>query len=93
MPALPVHPPQDRETLTFEGMCLTGDGSEVGKVVGMGSVSGVPSARFSHAALMQSIARRVSDGTVRLLGELTTRRNGPLSPPVVVARINRLLTG
>ena len=34
---------------------------------------------------VQSICRRVS--------ELTTRRNGPLSPPVVVARINRLLTG
>ena len=34
---------------------------------------------------VQSICRRVS--------ELTTRRNGPLSPPVVVERINRLSTG
>ena len=36
-------------------------------------------------ASVQSICRRVS--------ELTTRRNGLLSPEVVVARLNRLLTG
>ena len=32
MPALPLHPPQDRETLALEGMRLTSDGREVGKV-------------------------------------------------------------
>ena len=43
MPALPVHPPQDRETVPLEGMRLTSDGGEVGKVFEMGSVSCVPS--------------------------------------------------
>ena len=45
MPALPVHPPQDRETAALEGMCITDDRDEVGKVFEMGSVSGVPSVK------------------------------------------------
>ena len=40
--ALPVHPPQDREAPAFERMSVTDDGDEIGKVFGVGSVSGVP---------------------------------------------------
>ena len=50
MPALPVHPPQDRETVPLEGMRLTSDGGEVGKVFEMGSVSCVPSTESTKTA-------------------------------------------
>jgi len=45
VPALSVHPPQDGEASAPEGMRVTDDGDEVGKVFGMGSVSGVPSVK------------------------------------------------
>ena len=35
--ALPVHPPQDRQTSALEGVCVTDDGDEVGTAFGMGT--------------------------------------------------------